>query len=136
MIAASSRDEGEARRLAENVRETAISATRESEKDVVVAALTVGQDQVEQAKELGVSPGKLTLVEQLRDTASNPDDIDVMEWLENPLKEIMEQTASQLPPAENSASGASSGSRTRRQRRILRRILRLPRESFLRRCIV
>lgn len=110
VIAASSRDEGEARRLAENVRETAISVTRESEKDVVVAALTVNQDQVEQAKELGVSPGKLTLVEQLRDTASNPDDIDVMEWLEKPVKEIMEQTASQLPPAENSASGASSGS--------------------------
>lgn len=110
VIAASSRDEGEARRLAENVRETAISVTRESEKDVVVAALTVGQDQVEQAKELGVSPGKLTLVEQLRDTASNPEDIDVMEWLEKPVKDIMEQTASQLPPAENSASGASSGS--------------------------
>ena len=110
VIAASSRDEGEARRLAENVRETAISVTRESEKDVVVAALTVNQDQVDQAKELGVSPGKLTLVEQLRDTASNPDDIDVMEWLEKPVKDIMEQTASQLPPAENSASGASSGS--------------------------
>lgn len=110
VIAASSRDEGEARRLAENVRETAISVTRESEKDVVVAALTVGQDQVEQAKELGVSPGKLTLVEQLRDTASNPEDIDVMEWLEKPVKDIMEQTASQLPPAEGASSGESSGS--------------------------
>lgn len=107
VIAASSRDEGEARRLAENVRETAISVTRESEKDVVVAALTVGQDQVEQAKELGVSPGKLTLVEQLRDTASNPEDIDVMEWLEKPVKDIMEQTASQLPPAEGASSGSS-----------------------------
>ena len=108
VIAASSRDEGEARRLAENVRETAISVTRESEKDVVVAALTVGQDQVEQAKELGVSPGKLTLVEQLKDTASNPEDIDVMEWLEKPVKDIMEQTASQLPPAEGASSGSSS----------------------------
>lgn len=110
VIAASSRDEGEARRLAENVRETAISVTRESEKDVVVAALTVNQDQVEQAKELGVSPGKLTLVEQLRDTASNPEDIDVMEWLEKPVKDIMEQTASQLPPAEGASSGSSSSS--------------------------
>ena len=107
VIAASSRDEGEARRLAENVRETAISVTRESEKDVVVAALTVDQDQVEQAKELGVSPGKLTLVEQLKDTASNPEDIDVMEWLEKPVKDIMEQTASQLPPAEGASSGSS-----------------------------
>lgn len=111
VIAASSRDRQEAERLAENVRETALRATQESEKKVVVAAVTVGEDQVEQARELGVSPGKLTLVEQLRDTASDPNSIDMQEWLEKPVKEIMKETASQIPQSQEPASsgGTESG---------------------------
>ena len=51
VIAASCRDHQEAERLVENVRETALRATQESEKEVVVAAMTVGEDQLEQARE-------------------------------------------------------------------------------------
>ena len=111
VIAASCRDHQEAERLVENVRETALRATQESEKEVVVAAMTVGEDQLEQARELGVSPGKLTLVEQLRDTAPDPDSIDVQEWLGKPVKDIMKETASQIPQSQDPAlsSGTDSG---------------------------
>lgn len=111
VIAASSRDDQEAARLAENVKETALRATQESEKEVVVAAVTVAEDKVQAAKELGVSPGKLTLVEQLRDTASDPETIDFKEWLEKPVKDIMKETAAQHPESStaSSESGASSG---------------------------
>lgn len=110
VIAASSRDRQEAERLAENVRETALRATRESEKTVVVAAVAVNEAQVEQAREMGVSPGKLTLVEQLRDTASDPDSIDVQEWLEKPVKDIMKETASQMPQSQDPASSGETDS--------------------------
>lgn len=110
VIAASCRDHQEAERIAENVRETALRATQESAKEVVVAAMTVGEDQIEQARQLGVSPGKLTLVEQLRDTASDPDSIDVQEWLEKPVKDIMKETASQTPQSQDPASSGETGS--------------------------
>ena len=110
VIAASCRDHQEAERIAENVRETALRATQESAKEVVVAAMTVGEDQIEQARQLGVSPGKLTLVEQLRDTASDPDSIDMQEWLEKPVKDIMKETASQTPQSQDPASSGETGS--------------------------
>lgn len=106
VIAASSHDEQEAARLAENAKETALRATQESEKKVVVAAMTVDEGKVQAAKELGVSPGKLTLVEQLKETASDPETIDVKEWLEKPVKDIMKETASHMP---DNSSASSSG---------------------------
>lgn len=106
VIAASSHDEQEAARLAENAKETAIRATQESEKEVVVAAMTVDEGKVQAAKELGVSPGKLTLVEQLKEKASDPETIDVKEWLEKPVKDIMRETASHMP---DNSSASSSG---------------------------
>lgn len=106
VIAASSHDEQEAARLAENAKETALRATQESEKEVVVAAMTVDEGKVQAAKELGVSPGKLTLVEQLKETASDPETIDVKEWLEKPVKDIMKETASHMP---DNSSASSSG---------------------------
>ncbi len=108
VVAASSKDEAEAVRLTENVRETALRTAEESEKKVIVAAVTVGESQVQQAKELGVTPGKLTLVENLKETASNPEEIDVKEWLEKPVKEIMKETASR-PDPESEPSGSSQG---------------------------
>ena len=108
VIAASSRSEQEAARLAENARETALRATEEIEKKVVVAAVTVAEDKVQAAKELGVSPGKLTLVEQLKETASDPESIDFKEWLEKPVKDIMKETAAQQPQSSAPASEAPS----------------------------
>ena len=108
VIAASSRSEQEAARLAENARETALRATEEIEKKVVVAAVTVAEDKVQAAKELGVSPGKLTLVEQLKETASDPESIDFKEWMEKPVKDIMKETAAQQPQSSAPASEAPS----------------------------
>ena len=108
VIAASSRSEQEAARLAENARETALRATEEIEKKVVVAAVTVAEDKVQAAKELGVSPGKLTLVEQLKETASDPESSDFKEWLEKPVKDIMKETAAQQPQSSAPASEAPS----------------------------
>ena len=108
VIAASPRSEQEAARLAENAREPALRATEEIEKKVVVAAVTVAEDKVQAAKELGVSPGKLTLVEQLKETASDPESIDFKEWLEKPVKDIMKETAAQQPQSSAPASEAPS----------------------------
>jgi hypothetical protein len=63
----------------------------ENEDDVQVEAISVGLERVQQAREMGVTPGKLNLVEKLRDSAPNPEDIDIEEWLDNSVKDIMKR---------------------------------------------
>lgn len=47
---------------------------------------------VAEARELGVTPGKLNLVEKLQASATDIEDINVEEWLTKSVKEIMKET--------------------------------------------
>ena len=60
--------------------------------NVEVEAISVGEDRVLAARELGVTPGKLNLVQKLQERVDNPDDIKIEEWLHKPVKEIMKAT--------------------------------------------
>ncbi len=60
--------------------------------NVEVEAISVGEDRVLAARELGVTPGKLNLVQKLQERVGNPDDIKIEEWLHKPVKEIMKAT--------------------------------------------
>lgn len=52
-------------------------------------AVSVGLDRVQQARTLGTTPGKLNLVQKLQASSQAPDDINLEEWLNKPVKEIM-----------------------------------------------
>lgn len=89
VITTSSEDTDKADELAQELQKTIIQETVETGDSVVVESFSVGLDRVEEAKELGVTPGKLNLVEKLQDTAEDPTAIDLEEWLNKPVKEIM-----------------------------------------------
>jgi hypothetical protein len=57
--------------------------------NVEVEVSSVGLERVKEAKELGVTPGKLNLVEKLKASSANPDSIVLEEWLNKPVKDIM-----------------------------------------------
>jgi hypothetical protein len=57
--------------------------------DVEVEVESVGYERVQKAKELGVTPGKLNLVEKLQASSTDPDSIIIEEWLNKPVKDIM-----------------------------------------------
>jgi len=62
----------------------------ESKNKVEIEAIGVGQERVDQAKDLGVTPGKLNLVEKLQ--ASAPDKEYVTEeWLNKSVKDIQKE---------------------------------------------
>ncbi|MFZ5974261.1 MAG: anti-sigma factor domain-containing protein, partial [Bacillota bacterium] len=52
----------------------------------------VGQQLVTRAREYGVSPGKLMLVEKYAISTGDPATVDVTAWLDKPVKEIMAAT--------------------------------------------
>jgi ribosomal protein S8 len=66
--------------------------SEDSEEGIEVEIIGVGQEKVEEAKVRGVTPGKMNLVIKLQESAEDPDDINVDEWLEKPVKDIMKAT--------------------------------------------
>ncbi|MDF2685979.1 MAG: hypothetical protein K0S55_1160 [Clostridia bacterium] len=92
VITTSAADLVKAAALAEELKEAAIEVTEENDLEVEVEVLAVGKERVEEARTLGVTPGKLNLVEKLMESASNPDEIDLNEWLQKSVKEIMFET--------------------------------------------
>lgn len=91
VIAASNDDLEKSEELASELKDTAAEEIAEQGKTANIEAMTVGKQRVDEAKELGVTPGKLNLVEKLKKSSTTPDEIDIQEWLNKPVKEI--QTA-------------------------------------------
>ena len=64
----------------------------EDMENVVVEAEGVGRERVEEARKLGVTPGKLNLVQKLQASAEDPDSIIVEEWIHKSVQEIITAT--------------------------------------------
>jgi hypothetical protein len=85
-------DAGAAEKLADELKADAEEVLDEKNLVADVETLSVGKERVQEAKELGTTPGKLNLVEKLQKSAANPEDISIEEWLNKPVKEIMKVT--------------------------------------------
>jgi hypothetical protein len=92
VITTSGKDEEKAEELAQELQDTVEEEITEIGDDVVVEAYSVGLERVEEARALGVTPGKLNLVEKLQASATDPSSINLEEWLNKPVKEIMKAT--------------------------------------------
>jgi len=75
--------------LAEKLQINLENEIKEIGKDVKLEAISVGLERVQKAKELGVTPGKLNLVEKLQNSSADPESIILEEWLNKPVKDIM-----------------------------------------------
>ena len=98
VITTSGRDLKKAGVLAEELKERVEEET--GDKEVQVESLSVGLERVQEARELGVTPGKLNLVEKLAAGAGG--ELDQEEWLQKPVREIMK--AIQENKAEDKAA--------------------------------
>ncbi len=92
VIAVSGTQPAKAEKLSAQLKAAVKRATEEEALDVEVESVAVGEARVEEARRLGVTPGKLNLVEKLKESALNADDINIEEWLNKSVKEIMKET--------------------------------------------
>lgn len=94
IIATSSKNDEKSQELAVKLKSHVEKIVSEESigSDVEVEAIDVGEERVQEAKKLGVTPGKLNLVEKLQESSENPDDIILEDWLKKPVKEIMKAT--------------------------------------------
>ncbi len=92
VITTASDDTDNAEEMAEELEETANEACNENGSECTACGEAIGKKRVAEARELGVTPGKLRLVEKLIESSENPESINKEEWLNKPVKDIMAQT--------------------------------------------
>ncbi|MDW5299503.1 MAG: anti-sigma factor domain-containing protein [Sedimentibacter sp.] len=76
----------------EELEELKESEKQSKESEVDVEVIGVSQEKVNEAKERGVTPGKMNLLEKLKESSESPGDFDVEKWLDKPVKDIMKAT--------------------------------------------
>ncbi|GAA0772939.1 anti-sigma-I factor RsgI [Clostridium subterminale] len=89
IIATSGEDLEKSDELAEKLQKSLENEIEEIGGDIKLETISVGLERVQKAKELGVTPGKLNLVEKLQNSSTDPESIIVEEWLNKPVKDIM-----------------------------------------------
>lgn len=90
-IAISSKNMEKAKELAQTLENVVNKVCKENNREATVNAEAVGAERVAKARELGVTPGKLNLVEKLIESSKDPGSVHLNEWLNKPVKEIMAQ---------------------------------------------
>lgn len=91
VITISASNNEKAEELAEELEEETQEYVEEIGETAEVEAEAVGKERVEEARTLGVTPGKLNLVQKLVDSTDGvegTEEIEMEEWLDKPVKEI------------------------------------------------
>jgi hypothetical protein len=102
VITVSGKDLKKSSELADKLKRISEETANEKNVTVEVEAEGVGKERVEQAKELGITPGKLRLIEKLKNSAEDPESIKVDDWKDKSVKEIRKATRAR--EIENSLS--------------------------------
>ena len=95
---------------------------------VTVKSMRVTPEQVEQAQEIGVTPGKLSIVNELAATEEDPEHFKAEEWLNKPVRDVVRaidqnlgnaaadaQKAPEAEKQENAAPKQPQGENVKRQ---------------------
>ncbi|MEG1790303.1 MAG: hypothetical protein RR230_06570 [Oscillospiraceae bacterium] len=108
VISASGKKTENSEKLAAHLKALVSARCSENNDTVSVEALSVSREQLSEAKALGVTPGKLLLVQKL--IAQHPDDGDFTaeEWLKKPVGEIMAECADAQADADDAAKDAEA----------------------------
>ncbi len=113
VISTSGPNDEDSQQLAQDLQAAAEEVTKDSTVPVEVEAVSVGLARVQEARTLGTTPGKLNLVQKLQQSSAAPDSVNVEDWLNKPVKEIMKAIQQnkkdvKIPDASDGQSTASS----------------------------
>lgn len=104
MVTANSQDQTRAREMLEAAERRIEQRTQQLRIRASVTGECIGQELVTRAREYGVSPGKLRLVEKYALSTGDPASVDVAAWLTKPVKEIIAATKENRKATQGSDS--------------------------------
>ncbi|TQI66837.1 anti-sigma factor domain-containing protein [Clostridium sp. KNHs216] len=116
LIAASCENEQNSKKLADGLQSSAKQAVGNTSAQVEVETVSVGYGQVQEARSLGTTPGKLNLVQKLQTSVNSPESVDIQEWLKKPVKDIRKaiETAEQESKTGDGQNKGPTGTASRR----------------------
>ena len=127
MLATSCQNEAEAIQLRDQLQIRLQEAVQDRE-GVDVETIAVGLERVEEAKELGITPGKLNLIEKMIESSDDPDSINIEDWMDKSVKDIQQATKDNkkedkpIPPGQLK-KGRCCGSRIIMMQKLLNRTI-------------
>ena len=89
MIATACTNEANADQLCEQLQTQVMEMDQVRTRAIEVQGEAVGYERVQEAKALGMTPGKLNLIEKLIASSSDPDSVNVEDWKDVSVKDIM-----------------------------------------------
>ncbi|MEG1988231.1 MAG: hypothetical protein RR035_03525, partial [Oscillibacter sp.] len=91
LLATSGKKADSVEKLAAHLQQFVAAQCAENQKNVSVESMTVDRAQLEEAKALGVTPGKLLLVQKLLAEHPHANTTTVADWLQKPVGDIMSE---------------------------------------------
>lgn len=91
VITTSNKNKTKAKNLANRLEEEARNVATEEGHNLEVESICVDRNKIDNAREYGITPGKLTLIEKLMDV-SEGEEFDIKEWTDKTVKEIVSAT--------------------------------------------
>jgi hypothetical protein len=88
LIATSGKNATKSQELADTLKESIDTELEQIDPNVDIESIAVSQERLQQAEELGITPGKLNLIESLKDISNDPE-FSIEEWSQKSVKEIM-----------------------------------------------
>lgn len=101
-------NQNQARQATEQAQEQAQEALQQTGAAADVEVDRVGYDRVQEARKLGTTPGKLNLVQKYIESAGPSTQVDVQQWLNKPVKEIMKAIKANRKAAKADQSTVSA----------------------------
>jgi len=95
-------------RLRDRLHEKAQDCLQEGNINANLECYAIGLQRVQEAEKLGTTPGKLNLVEKLKESSADPDSIDIESWLDKPVKDIMKAIKDNKGNNSNKSSNANT----------------------------
>lgn len=103
MIATACKNDGTADQLREQLQTRIMDMEQIQQRAVEVQGVAVGYNLVQEARDLGLTPGKLNLIERLIASSDDPSSVNIEDWRNVSVKDIMKTINT------NNGNGSTNG---------------------------
>jgi hypothetical protein len=91
LVSVAAKNQLRAQEILQKVVNTVSASSTEADLDIEVQEALISLEYAQRARDLGTTPGKLRLIQFLRESTANPDAVTDSDWIDKPVREIMHQ---------------------------------------------
>ncbi len=109
VVSVAAKNQMRAQDILDRVVETVAASSADANLDIEVQHSLISLEYVRRAQDLGTTPGKLRLIQMLRESSEDPGSINDNDWIDKPVREIMQQIHTNQPDWQNESPDEEGG---------------------------